>query len=158
MIARKLLQIRRQVGECHPFYLPSQIGMRLAGPSRKNFSDLGFSNWGVNNVSNLRSLFLTSFVVAATLMGASSATAGGRTLSGGHPYHNGYLFVPPASAYEAVNYRPPLRYGAPAYYFPQSYLAPEHVTPFPPVRTIMHERRFGHYYFSPQPVSYFYVW
>lgn len=50
---------------------------------------------------------------------------GGRRIYGGHPYHNGYHFIPPASAWDPVLVRPPVRYGAPMYYFPESYLAPD---------------------------------
>lgn len=64
-------------------------------------------------------------LTAVFMMGALAPKADawwGRKYTGGHPYHNGYLAVPPASAYEAVRLRPPAYYGAPAYYYPQSYL------------------------------------
>ena len=47
---------------------------------------------------------------------------GSRPYVGGHPYHDGNLFIPPSSAYSAVGPRPPLRYGAPSYYYPASFL------------------------------------
>jgi hypothetical protein len=62
--------------------------------------------------------------LGATFAAQDAAAFGGRYFSGGHPYHNGFLFVPPASAYEPVWIRPPFRYGTPAYYFPASYLSP----------------------------------
>lgn len=67
--------------------------------------------------------------LAATLMGSEPAEAhpflfGGRYYFDPHPYHNGYFFVPPSSAYEEVRLRPPFWFGVPAYYIPQSYLAP----------------------------------
>jgi len=61
-------------------------------------------------------------VLAVVLAATGAAQAGGRFYSGGHPYHNGYLFMPPSSAYEAVRVRPPFFYGVPAYYYPESYL------------------------------------
>jgi hypothetical protein len=70
-------------------------------------------------------LVLVAAIVAAGAM-ADQAQAFNRMRKrmGGHPYHNGYYFIPPSSAYEWVRVRPPIRYGAPAYYFPESYLGP----------------------------------
>lgn len=72
----------------------------------------------------LRVLIAAAAVVVGFTLCTDRADAFGRQISGGHPYHNGYYFIPPASAYEAVQVRPPIFYGAPAYYYPESYLAP----------------------------------
>ena len=71
-------------------------------------------------------LLAAGLVVGAVACLANDAQAFNkmRKMMGGHPYHNGYYSVPPASAYQAVRLRPPVRYGAPAYYYPGSYLAP----------------------------------
>lgn len=79
-----------------------------------------------------RTLLVAGIVALGFASQGNEAHAfGGRYFSGGHPYHNGFLFVPPASAYEPVWIRPPFRYGAPAYYFPGSYLSPTS-TIYPP--------------------------
>lgn len=83
-----------------------------------------------------------SFQLALCLIGigASSSIAeggmgggifGGRYVAGGHPYHSGYHFIPPSSAYEAISYYPPFHYGIPSYYAPASYLAPGYLAPVP---------------------------
>lgn len=65
---------------------------------------------------------VTITILLGALTSASSAMAHGRKFVGDHPYHVGYYAVPPVSAYEAVRVRPPMRYGAPMYYYPESYL------------------------------------
>ncbi len=65
-----------------------------------------------------------SLLCVVMLTQSAHGWGGGRYISGGHPYHNGWLFVPPESAYSGVTLTPPMWYGAPAYYYPQSYLAP----------------------------------
>lgn len=81
-------------------------------------------------MTKLRFWMLAGAMTAGFLLTASSADAGGgRKIIGGHPYHNGNYFIPPSSAYEGVRVYPPFRYGAPAYYFPGSYL-PAGVAPF----------------------------
>lgn len=72
-----------------------------------------------------KSLWLAGFAFAIGLCVSNTAAAGGgRMVSGDHPYHSGYLFIPPASAYDAVSVRPPVWFGAPAYYYSGSYTAP----------------------------------
>lgn len=93
------------------------------------------------------------------LLGAERVDAhGGRFYSGGHPYHNGFHFVPPASAYEPVWIRPPFRYGVPANYFPASYLSPDTgyypPQPYPGIPTW----RSGFYYMSVHGAGTWYPW
>ena len=71
--------------------------------------------------------FLAVGLATAGLAITGEAQAGGagpRAVVGGHPYHNGNLFIPPSSAYEGPRVFPPARYGFPAYYVPGSYLPP----------------------------------
>lgn len=98
---------------------------------------------------------------------AASAEAGnvhlfaGRYYFDGHPYHNGYPFVPPSSAYEAVGLRPPFWYGVPAYYIPQSYMAPgnSYYPPawYPGYPSVSTWRNAG-YYMSAHAGAYSYPW
>lgn len=76
-----------------------------------------------------------------------SEAGGGRKVSGDHPYHNGYLFIPPSSAYEAVRVRPPVWMGAPAYYYPGSYMSGYSVYP-PPVYPGVPVWRAGGYFMA----------
>lgn len=106
----------------------------------------------------LRVLVAVGVALAGWCIADSEAHAFGRQISGGHPYHNGAYFIPPASAYEAVSYRPPFRYGVPAYYYPESYLAPgvtyypvSEYPWFPPARA-------GYYYMSAHSYYYSYPW
>lgn len=71
-------------------------------------------------------------VIGLLLSLSPNSEAAGRYYSGGHPYHNGYLFMPPSSAYEAVRIRPPFHYGVPAYYYPESYLGGQRYGFYPP--------------------------
>lgn len=105
-----------------------------------------------------RFILAAGLVLAGLAFGVDRAEAGGRMYFGGHPYHNGYYFIPPSSAYEAPSLMPPPRYGIPAYYIPSSYLAPG-VTyypmadyPYVPV-----ERAAG-YYMSAHAYQYAYPW
>lgn len=75
-------------------------------------------------MKSVRLLVAAGALLSLVTWGESTALAFGRKFSGGHPYHNGYHFVAPSSAYEGVWYRPPFRYGSPAYHFPHSYLVP----------------------------------
>ncbi|QDU59792.1 hypothetical protein Pan216_06250 [Planctomycetes bacterium Pan216] len=108
-------------------------------------------------------LFAGAFGLVALLGTAENAMAWGsgwggsmRFQSGGHPYHNGYLFIPPASAYSAVTVRPPVWYGTPSYYYPESYL-PAAQAVYPPTNypgTPMSTA--GYYYLSEK--SYYYLY
>lgn len=95
---------------------------------------------------------------------ATSASAngihffGGRYYSDLHPYHNGYPFVPPSSAYEAVRVRPPAWFGAPAYYYPQSYLAPGYSYYPPASYPGVPVWRMGGYYMSAYGSAAAYPW
>ena len=64
---------------------------------------------------------------------ATSAEAGGGRVRmpwyGVDPYHSGYLYVPPASAYMGPSVMPPARYGFPSYYVTSSYLPAGMTTP-----------------------------
>jgi hypothetical protein len=82
-----------------------------------------------------RKLWIGGAFFVALFLAAPEAKAWGRGrfISGGHPYHNGHLFIPPESAYSAVTYRPPVWFGAPAYYYPGSYLPAGGVLPGPVV-------------------------
>lgn len=71
-----------------------------------------------------RAIYTFALTLGLALLSGQQSDAGGRRYAGGHPYHNGYLFIPPASAYESVRLAPPPRYGIPAYYVPSSYLPP----------------------------------
>ncbi|MGL4465313.1 MAG: hypothetical protein ACRC1K_24420 [Planctomycetia bacterium] len=82
-------------------------------------------------MNTLRAVVAAAVVSAAAFAPATAQAWGGRYYSGGHPYHNGYYAVPPASAYEAVSVRPPVFFGAPAYYYPGSYL-PAEMSYYPP--------------------------
>lgn len=78
----------------------------------------------------------------------TAQAGGGRKISGDHPYHNGYLFIPPASAYEAVRVRPPVWMGAPSYYYPGSYLSGSYSTYPPPVYPGVPVWRAGGYFMA----------
>lgn len=100
--------------------------------------------------------------IAVLLLSASLSEAGGRFYSGGHPYHNGYPFMPPASAYEAVRVRPPFYRGVPAYYIPGSYLGGSVPGYYPPT-TYPHQylpswRAGGAYMLSTYGAAHAYPW
>ena len=86
------------------------------------WQDTAIRQPGDIDMLTMRNLLPLAVLMAGLCIPTSTATAGSRTISGGHPYHNGYYFIPPASAWEAPRVRPPIRYGAPAYYYPQSYM------------------------------------
>lgn len=108
---------------------------------------------------NIQRLGLVGLTILTLSLWSGKAHAfGGRYFSGGHPYHNGFLFVPPSSAYEAVGYRPPIRYGAPAYYFPASYLSPASGVFPPPMYPGVPAWRAGGYYMSTYGAGVWYPW
>lgn len=111
----------------------------------------------------LRAVAIGAAILVGTLLTSSRALAWGeRWVSGGHPYHNGYLFVPPSSAYEAVRYRPPIWYGPPAYYYPESYLGPDFMSYYPqpdfPWVNMGRARYGGYFYMSHNAYLYAYPW
>jgi hypothetical protein len=109
----------------------------------------------------VQKIFLAGLVLVGVLGFTSDVKAGPwRKMMGGHPYHNGYYFIPPSSAYEAVTLRPPIRYGAPAYYYPESYLAPAPAVYMVPVTWYpgVPAWRAGGYYMSGAGPAYFYPW
>ena len=76
-----------------------------------------------------------------------------------HPYHAGYHFIPPASAYSGVMFRPPIQFGAPAYYFLGSYLPPG--ASYYPRATYPYQAppaRGGYYYLSEHAFGTAYPW
>lgn len=75
---------------------------------------------------------VVALVISVVVSFATDSNAAGRYYSGGHPYHNGYYFMPPSSAYESVRVRPPFHYGVPAYYYPSSYLGAPQYGFYPP--------------------------
>lgn len=100
-------------------------------------------------------VFLWAGVTACVL---ASPAAAGRMISGGHPYHNGYHFIPPASAWDPVRLRPPIWYGAPAYYFPGAYLG-EQRSFYPPADyPYVPASRAGSYYLSAHGFAATYPW
>ena len=104
---------------------------------------------------------ILGIVLVATLFLSTEALANGRYYTGGHPYHNGFPFVPPSSAYESVRVRPPFWYGAPAYYYPQSYLGGSVPNVYGPT-TYQYQyaptwRQAG-YYMSAHGAAYAYPW
>jgi hypothetical protein len=82
-------------------------------------------------MANIRE-HLMAVVLLTALAGVGQVEAGGRFYRGDHPYHSGYHFMPPSSAYEAVRVRPPFYRGVPAYYFPESYLGGSVPSVYPP--------------------------
>jgi len=114
---------------------------------------------------NSRKLLALALVAGGMLCVAAEANAwGGRMYFGGHPYHSGNYAVPPVSAYQGVRVRPPIRYGAPAYYFPQSYLGPGAAysyVPHPPRQPAYGSIpvwRSGGYYMSARAVTVYHPW
>jgi hypothetical protein len=65
----------------------------------------------------------TAAVVLSSVWSGTASAFARRKVHFEHAYHTGYHFIPPASAWDPVKVRPPLRYGAPMYYFPGSYLS-----------------------------------
>jgi hypothetical protein len=85
----------------------------------------------------IRKLLFAAFAATAfVLLGGSAQAHGpfGRYVTGGDPYHNGYLYVPPASAYMGVTYGPPIFFGHPAYYHPGSYMGAQYPYSFGPTQ------------------------
>jgi hypothetical protein len=107
---------------------------------------------------NAKKQLALGLVIVGVLCAAESRAAG-RYYSGGHPYHNGFHFMPPASAHEAVRVRPPFRYGVPAYYFPESYLGAPQRGFYPPVNyQYAPTWRAPFYYMSEYGSAYAYPW
>ena len=105
----------------------------------------------------MRKLLLGVGLVVATLMVAADAQAGGRAYwaRAEHPYHapglsQGWYAYPPVSSYSAVTLRPPIAYGAPAYYYPESYLAVDPVYAYPTAYPYS-------YYYPAGPAGYYYM-
>ncbi len=101
-------------------------------------------------------------VLLTTLAGIDQVEAGGRFYRGGHPYHNGYPFMPPASAYESVRVPAPFYRGVPAYYFPESYLGGSVPSVYPPTAYPYNyyapRGQAGAFYMSAYGAAYAYPW
>ena len=114
-------------------------------------------------MQRLQLALIVTAVVLACGIAASEAQAGARTIPGGHPYHQGHLFIPPASAYQAVRLRAPIQFGVPAYYYPGSYLQIPADQPWgrPPADYYYGNLPFsraGGYYMSANGAMYAYPW
>lgn len=111
---------------------PTRISDRSNAPPRakvENWGEaslgeaFGFETRGIA-MSKLRGIAFAAMILVGAAIDCSECQAGGRRYTGGHPYHNGYYYIPPSSAYESVRVFPPPRYGVPAYYVPASYMPP----------------------------------
>ncbi len=97
-------------------------------------------------------MFRINTIFAACAIALGLAATGSKVFASGrhnkHPYHAGYQFIPPQSAYSGIRFPAPIGFGVPAYYFPGSYL--------PPGMTYQIPRSYP-YYIPPGRAGYYYM-